>query len=100
MNKADFVLLFINAFSLRSLPSWKWEMQLPPLCWPCNQQEWPYPGWEASCEMLSPTVIYEPVAAASGGAGPRTRCQGACNIHVFFLLLTGSSGSHQRKLMD
>lgn len=31
MNKADFVLLFINAFSLRILPSWKWEMQLPPL---------------------------------------------------------------------
>lgn len=43
---------------------------------PCNQQEWPYPGWEESCETLSPAVIYEAVAAASGGAGPGTRCQG------------------------
>lgn len=100
MNKADFVLLFINAFSLRILPSWKWEMQLPPRAGRVISRNGHILAGKRAMKTLSPAVIYEPVAAASGGAGPGTRCQGACNIHVFFLLLAGSPGSRRRKLMD
>lgn len=50
--------------------------------------------------MLSPMLIYEPgvaqaVAAVSSRVGPGTKCQGACNIHIFFLLLAASPGSRK-----